>query len=436
MSGVDACPACGRRHRHEVELVVTESGALEQLLAFVAQRAWRRLVVVADANTEEAVGASVVSDLIGAGHEVRSVIFPERHGLLADEAATERVRRAIVDHDAEVAIAVGSGTLNDITRYSSFHEHRPYCSVPTAASMDGYASSMAAMQFDGVKVTWTTQAPLAIFAEPAVIASAPTEMTIWGLGDLMGKASACFDWRLGHALTGETYCPAIEARVVGLVRRCSERVEGLLHNDKDALSVLVAGLIESGLAMAMQGNSRPASGCEHQISHFLDLLAFRGLRPHHPHGLQVAYATGFTTRLQQRVLEHLEAPMAFVPGADNPDQERWLGKPSVALEQVRDEKAEAYRAYSSSWPLATDARERLRDALVEASEQFGPIQAALEAAKVPFGPGFIDVDTDMLRATLRYANRLRSRVTTLDLYEAQGCLNDEIDRLVAAGRTS
>ena len=89
---------------------------------------------------------------------------------------------------------MGSGVITDITRYAAHLEDRDFVSVPTAASMDGYASGVAAMEFGGVKVTYPARAPLAIFADPAVLAAAPAELTRSGLGDLLGKATARIDW--------------------------------------------------------------------------------------------------------------------------------------------------------------------------------------------------------------------------------------------------
>src|SRR5258707_12042470 len=76
-------------------------------------------------------------------------------------------------------------------------------------------------------------------------------------------------------------------------------VEWVMEGEPSAVVGLLEGLIESGIAMALVGSSRPASGCEHHASHFWDLLASRGLRAHAPHGLQVGYATRFAMRLQR-----------------------------------------------------------------------------------------------------------------------------------------
>ena len=98
------------------------------------------------------------------------------------------------------AIAVGSGVVNDLTKYASALAGRAYMAVPTAASMDGYAASGAPLIEDGFKRTKACAPPLAIMAEPAVVADAPAGMAGWGYGDLAGKHTAGMDWVIADAL--------------------------------------------------------------------------------------------------------------------------------------------------------------------------------------------------------------------------------------------
>src|SRR5213079_512375 len=65
-----------------------------------------------------------------------------------------------------------------------------YVCVPTAASMDGYAASGAALRDGGFKRTFACSAPVAIVADLDVIARAPAAMAAWGYGDLVGKLVA------------------------------------------------------------------------------------------------------------------------------------------------------------------------------------------------------------------------------------------------------
>ncbi len=118
-------------------------------------------------------------------------------------------------------VAVGSGTLTDIVRYAAHSAGCDFVSVPTAASMDGYASSVAALERDGVKLTLPARAPAAIFADPRIAAAAPVELTRAGIGDLLAKTTARVDWLAAHLLYGEDW-RALRAAARAR-RRCAAR---------------------------------------------------------------------------------------------------------------------------------------------------------------------------------------------------------------------
>ncbi len=97
-------------------------------------------------------------------------------------------------------MAVGSGSLNDIVKRAAHEAGRPYLSVATAASMDGYTAFGAAITKDGYKQTMTCPAPRAVLADLEVLAGAPPAMTASGYGDLLGKVTAGADWLVADAL--------------------------------------------------------------------------------------------------------------------------------------------------------------------------------------------------------------------------------------------
>jgi glycerol-1-phosphate dehydrogenase [NAD(P)+] len=428
------CASCGLIHSVTIEQIVVARDARERLGTYVAENGWSRLLIVADANTEAALGNDLAADLSGAGHDVATEVFAATHGLLADENAVGAVRDRIASTHPDVVLAVGSGVVNDVTRYATFLEGGSYISVPTAPSMDGYASTVAAMQFDGVKVTLPTHAPLAIFADPAVLCAAPAEMIVWGFGDLIGKAAARFDWVLGSGLSDEPYCELVEARVLVPLSRCIDGVKELLAADEEAVVDLTTGLIESGVAMAMMGNSRPASGCEHHASHFLDLQAFRGRREHAPHGLQVGYATRFAIALQRAALVHLGDPLLGPAGSGGgADEHEWFGEQYVALGPVRDEKQMWFALYGDLWPGSEESVAALAERLGAVAASFDAVTRALDLAGFPPTAGYLGIDEGLLRATFRYANRLRSRFTVLDLLESQRHLEAALDEVLPSG---
>ncbi len=207
----------------------------------------------------------------------------------------------------------------------------------------------------------------------------------------------------------------------------------LLRGGTEAATELITGLIESGVAMAIAGSSRPASGCEHHASHFWDLLAARGRRDHCPHGLQAGYATRFAMRLQRFAFDGgIENPRRPVPPEDplGPEARAWLGDP---VSQDIVDAAEAKQRFAADVPASWPDDERRWAAVIEqiapAIERFEHVERALDEAGIPDEPGFLGLDRATLEATFRYATRLRARYTTVDFLEGQAALEDALAQM-------
>jgi glycerol-1-phosphate dehydrogenase [NAD(P)+] len=381
-----------------------------------------------DANTREAAGARVAAALGGAPVHV----FEQRDGLHPDPEESARVR-ARLDDDT-IPIAVGSGVITDIVRYAAELSDRDFISVPTAASMDGYSSSVAAMQVAGVKVTYPARAPIAIYADPDVLGSAPQELTSAGVGDLLGKATAGVDWLAAHLLYGERYDAGIAADTREAMLRVAGNVPAVMAGDPAAQRDLLDGLIRSGINIARVGNSRPASGLEHHASHFWDLLAAHGRRPHSSHGLQVGYATGFGMRIQRFAfgggVPELRPPQRPTDPL-GPAARAWLGEPTEDLVAAVARKQELTAMQPATWPAGQVAWAEACRALTKAMEPFATVERALRQAGIPETPGYLGITRETLDATFRYATRLRDRYTTIDFLEGQGRLDAALEVALA-----
>ncbi len=289
-------------------------------------------------------------------------------------------------------IAVGSGVITDIVRYASHAADREFISVPTAASMDGYSSSVAAMQVDGVKVTYPARAPRAIYADPRVLGAAPSVLTSAGIGDLLGKVTAGVDWLAAHLLYGERYDEQIAAGTRRAMMLTVRNVPALMAGDPAAQRELLDGLIQSGINIARFGNSRPASGLEHHASHFWDLLAAHGKHEHASHGLQVGYATGFGMRIQRFAygggVAVLDAPRP-VEDPLGPAAREWLGEPTEDIVAAVRAKQALTSTQPPTWPSDQGAWQQVCGALSGAMEPFAEVALALEQAGIPTAPGFL-----------------------------------------------
>ena len=264
---------CGREHKIKVKDIILGEHAAEKLWEAMRNgelSKYQHPIILCDQNTREAA--------IGRLREVwklcSEIMLPSQN-LHADNHGVDMVHQAMenagFDQEPDLLLAVGAGTIHDLTRYVAYEKGIPFVSVPTAASVDGFVSTVAAMTWDGMKKTLPAVAPIYVFADTGIFSRAPYRLTASGVSDLMGKYIALADWRIAHEVTGEYICERIcrmEADALETVCRC---LDGLKAGTAEAYENLMYALLLSGLAMQMIGNSRPASCAEHHVSHLWEM---------------------------------------------------------------------------------------------------------------------------------------------------------------------
>jgi len=297
-AGAAVACACGRTHTCTIGEIRIGRGVLAGVAGAVHRLAGGGgALVIADPRTRAACGARVETSLRLAGVPC-TVCVPVGDPLVPDEAAVAAVRAA-VRSDHAVLVAVGAGTITDLTRFLAAETGRPFVAVATAASMDGYASSVAPLIVGGRKVTFPAVPPAAVFADTAVLAAAPAPLLAAGFGDILGKETALADWRLAHAATGEYWCPFLDGLIREAVGRCRVVAADVPQRAETAAEAVAEALVLSGVAISLAGSSRPASGAEHHLSHYWEMDALAAGRPHALHGQQVGVATPYVAACYQ-----------------------------------------------------------------------------------------------------------------------------------------
>lgn len=256
---------CGKRHPLAVREVRVGHGVLSRMSSLLHEGGWERPVVISDENTRRIAGDTVAS-VLPTGKQI--CLNPEK--LHADEHGVQAVEDALAP-DADVLLAVGAGTIHDITRYVAHKRGIPFIAVPTAASVDGFVSNVAAMTWHGCKQTFPAVAPVAVLADTDIFTTAPSRLTAAGVGDMLGKYIALADWRIAHLVTDEYLCENVFQMEHEALEQVVANLDIIISGGDRGSEVLMRGLLLSGLAMQMVGNSRPASGAEHHLSHLWEM---------------------------------------------------------------------------------------------------------------------------------------------------------------------
>ena len=256
---------CGKEHKIMVKDIIIESEAIKKLSMIMEKEGFKNITIICDENTYAAAGEEI-KEIIPKG----KFINLKSENLHANEVAVQKVYECLVA-ESDVLIALGAGTIHDITRYVAYNKDIPFISVPTAASVDGFVSTVAAMTWKGDKKTFTAVSPIYVVADTDIFKEAPYRLTASGVSDLIGKYTALVDWKISSIVIGEYICNKVCNMEIDAVNKLCECVDDLVLGKLEAYEQLMYALILSGLAMQIIGNSRPASGAEHHMSHLWEM---------------------------------------------------------------------------------------------------------------------------------------------------------------------
>ncbi len=339
----------------------------------------KRVLVLTDTNTYP-ISQNIVAQIQAVG-DVSQFTFPEAEPV-ADELRLNVAVRAAKSCD--YLLAVGSGTLNDIAKRAGYLLKKPSGVFATAPSMDGFTSGVTPLIENGFKITRQAQTASDVLIDYSVLASAPRMMLGAGVGDILAKYCCLTDWRVSSYLTGEEYNREAADLMYKAVEACAASVPALTRGEEGGVQKLMEALLISGYAMVVAGNSRPASGAEHHMSHFLEMDFLKRGEKIPLHGVKV----GLGTLVSLYLYHTLQTRPAF-----------------EGCERVY---AEAEKLPSVAWA-----------------------EGVLASLGCPTKFSGIGVSRATVRQMFFEAYKIRPRFTILTLYCERGFMQDAADELLA-----
>ena len=159
--------SCGKRHPVSLRALMMESGALSKLPETVsALGEYKHLVMISDDNTYAAAGkcaeAFLREEWLCDGRRLQSIsLATPEGGLHATEVTVGEVMEEMGDCD--LLVAVGAGTVHDITRYVATQMGVDFISVPTAASASSSREMTVSQTYSPVTMCDTRQSNSAVY---------------------------------------------------------------------------------------------------------------------------------------------------------------------------------------------------------------------------------------------------------------------------------
>jgi len=421
---------CGREHSANIEKVIIENRAIEKIPEVLNSGGYDKVFMVADKNTYNVAGLQVEKIITDSNIKLYKHIFIRDEDLVPDEKA---IAEFLINYcnETDVILAVGSGVINDLCKFMSFKLNVPYIIVATAPSMDGYASTATPLTINGLKVTLPATLPKAIIGDIDILKGASMEMIRAGFGDVAGKYSAINDWKLGRIVNDEYYCDYVADLVMHSLKKCMETADGLQKRDDNSIRNLMECLLLTGITMSFIGNSRPASGSEHHLSHFVEMVYMFDGKEAPLHGIKVGFNTIATSYIREKISKLKPDLGEIMKKASEFDTEKWLEDVKKlfrrsAPDVIRLNEKEGINLYEKRMERAKRIVNRwneIVDTLNEAPSH-KEIRDVLQRIGAPVTLKELGVDRETFLNGLVYAKEIRNRYTVLQLAWDLGVLND------------
>ncbi len=423
ISGEWRDPETGRRCHVPFETIRIEEsldGGAADLVAPL--NIGRRLAVVSDTNTVEAMGRRVAKELSG-WTSIEEIVFP---GNTHCDEPTIALMKEKTRH-CDGCVAVGSGSLSDTVKFATFEDGRKYVSFATAGSMNGYGAGTASVTLaNGYKTSVPAHAPRAVFVDLAVSAAAPPWLAAAGLGDSLCRPTAQVEWWAAHRLLGSSFAQTPfdlfnveddEAQMIKTARdygKHSVEANGYLHR------VLTLASFGNNIV----GSSHSGSMGEHQVSHWIDMFA-GDAHPGTTHGQQVGVASIALARLHKMLLDLDKPPQIKPTQIDETDFALRYGEDIGRMMHAeakkksfdRDQAAAFNQTLDRMWP---ELRFELKAMMMDPDE----MAAIITSAGGPTTATELGLPRDIWRKAMKHARDVRNRWSFLDLADDAGLLDE------------
>ncbi len=360
-----------------------------------------KIIAVCDENTYEILGKKF--------EKVAAKVLVLKNGVKPCDNIVESVRGN--SRDYTYIVAIGSGTINDICKYTSFLGKQDYCVFGTAPSMNGYSSANAAITIDGHKKSLEAHLPKGIFLDLDILANAPKRLIQSGLGDSICRSTAQSDWLLSHYICGTDYKELPFKLLAEYEPELFANSADLVAGDRELVGLLAKTLIASGLGMYICGGSHPASQGEHMIAHTMDMLNKSGDTYH---GEQIGVTALTMAGIQEKILDNWSA-LDFTPDTEYEQKILEFFGEKIGR-QCLVEYENKLNKISSPWgggniSKQPDFQQKITKTILPRNK----MELILKNAGCPIAPSDLGWDEHFYKKAVSHAKYSRSRFTFLDM---------------------
>lgn len=209
--------------------------------------------------------------------------------------------------DCDAVVGVGGGMAIDAAKYVSWKKSWRLVSIPTILSVDAFTTPAAGIRRNHEVAYVGHASPDPLVIDFGVIRTAPVELNIAGIGDLLSMHTASFDWTYANSKGKSEFPYSIDQ--IEKAQNILQMLYGVLGDIRDntdkGLMAIVEGYIDLNTICLPAGHFRVEEGSEHYLFYELE----ERLKRPFVHGYIVGLGIYVMSQLQGNQFEFIKNVM-------------------------------------------------------------------------------------------------------------------------------
>lgn len=174
----------------------------------------------------------------------------------------------------EVIYGVGGGLVADVAKYIGWKRNLPVVVVPTALSVDGFFTAIAAVRENGTVHYEDTGAAEQVIIDWDVVSAAPAHIRGTGIAEILSIVTGLLDWRYAAERSKNTelerFQPWAAGLAAGIAQQAFKIAKGVGEGRVESLRNLL-DLICTEVQLTNQiGHNRPQEGSEQYFAYAIE----------------------------------------------------------------------------------------------------------------------------------------------------------------------